>query len=425
MTIYRANLIDTPTPESFRMVEHGYIAVTDEGRVEGVYTTLPDGLSRYSIVDYGDRLLIPAFNDLHVHAPQYRNLGLALDLELLPWLQTYTFPEESKFTDLAYAGRIYRRFVHELWMQGTMRSSVFATSHFAATKCLADIFLLSGMGAKIGQVAMNRDCPEALHVSTEQMVQGLTDLKHYLDENGRDGLVEPIVTPRFVPSCTRDMLEQLGKVAQTYHLPVQSHLSENLGEIELVKQLEPASSCYGEVYNRYGLFGQQPTLMAHCCHTDGEEFELLKRNGVIVVHCPMSNSNLASGVAPVRRFLNAGIQVALGTDVSGGHNMSMLRAIQYAIQVSKVQYTRTNHEMAFLAASEAFYLATKAGGAFFGKVGCFEPGYEFDALLIDDGYLNYDNYTLQQRMERYIYLGDDRDIRRRFCRGKELCEPVL
>ena len=165
--------------------------------------------------------------------------------------------------------------------------------------------------------------------------------------------------------------------------------------------------------------------MAHCCYTDGEEMELMRKNGVYVVHCPMSNSNLSSGMAPIRKFLNAGINVALGTDVSAGHHMSMLRVMQYAIQVSKLNYAQTKGEMQFLSLSEVFYLATKGGGSFFGKVGSFEPGYEFDALLVDDSYLNYDNYTLEQRLERYIYLGDDRDIKRRFCRGVELTEPVM
>ena len=130
-------------------------------------------------------------------------------------------------------------------------------------------------------------------------------------------------------------------------------------------------------------------------------------------------------MAPIRKFLNAGINVALGTDVSAGHHMSMLRVMQYAIQVSKLTYAQTKGELPFLTLSEVFYLATKAGGSFFGKIGSFEPGYEFDALLIDDSYLNYDNYTLEQRLERYIYLGDDRDIKRRFCRGEEISEPVF
>ena len=426
MKIYRANIIHTPTPDRLEIIPRGYVVVGSDGLVEGVYTELPENLDwRRQVMDFGDKLLIPAFNDLHVHAPQYRNMGLALDLELLPWLNTYTFPEETKYADPEYARRLYRRFVHELWMQGTMRSAVFATIHPEATRILADLFIQAGMGAYVGLVGMNRNSPETLQNTTAEVMEGMRMLKKHLDEHNPSGLVRPIITPRFVPSCSDKMLTALGEYAIETGLPVQSHLSENRSEIDWVKELEPESTCYGDAYNRYGLFGQTPTLMAHCCYTDGEEMELMKKNGVYVVHCPMSNSNLSSGMAPIRKFLNAGINVALGTDVSAGHHMSMLRVMQYAIQVSKLNYAQTKGEMPFLNLSEVFYLATKGGGSFFGKVGSFEPGYEFDALLVDDTYLNYDHYTLPQRLERYIYLGDDRDIKRRFCRGVELSEPVL
>ncbi len=425
MKIYRANIIHTPTPGRLEIIEHGYIVVKSNGFIEGVYKDLPSDLDwRRQVMDFGDKLLIPAFNDLHVHAPQYRNLGLALDLELLPWLNTYTFPEETKYADPEYAKRLYRRFVHELWMQGTMRSAVFGTIHPESTRILADLFIQAGMGAYVGIVGMNRNAPETLRNTTDELMDGMRMLKAHLDEHG-NGLVRSIITPRFVPSCSDKMLTALGEYARETGLPVQSHLSENRSEIDWVKELEPEATCYGDAYNKYGLFGQMPTLMAHCCYTDGEEMELMKQNGVFVVHCPTSNSNLSSGMAPIRKFLNAGINVALGTDISAGHHMSMLRVMQYAIQVSKLNYAQTHGEMPFLSLSEVFYLATKGGGSFFGKVGAFEPGYEFDALLIDDRYLNFDNYTLPQRLERYIYLGDDRDIKRRYCRGIEISEPVF
>ena len=425
MKIYRANIIHTPTPGRLEIIEHGYIVVKSNGLIEGVYKDLPSDLDwRRQVMDFGDKLLIPAFNDLHVHAPQYRNLGLALDLELLPWLNTYTFPEEAKYADPEYAGRLYRRFVHELWMQGTMRSAVFGTIHPESTRILADLFIQARMGAYVGIVGMNRNAPENLRNTTDELMDGIRMLKAHLDEHG-NVLVRPIITPRFVPSCSDKMLTALGEYAQETGLPVQSHLSENRSEIDWVKELEPEATCYGDAYNKYGLFGQTPTLMAHCCYTDGEEMELMKQNGVFVVHCPTSNSNLSSGMAPIRKFLNAGIHVALGTDISAGHHMSMLRVMQYAIQVSKLNYAQTHGEMPFLSLSEVFYLATKGGGSFFGKVGAFEPGYEFDALLIDDRSLNFAHSTLPQRLERYIYLGDDRDIKRRYCRGIEISEPVF
>ena len=122
MKIYRANILFTPTKEEFKVLEHGYIVVGDDGKVVDTFSVLPAEYAAEPVIDFGDKLLIPAMNDLHVHAPQYRNQGIAMDLELLPWLNTYTFPEESKYKDLAYAEKMYRRFVHDLWANGTMRT---------------------------------------------------------------------------------------------------------------------------------------------------------------------------------------------------------------------------------------------------------------------------------------------------------------
>ena len=428
--IYKAHILYTKEPGRFEVIENGYVAVGTDGRVTGVAADLASvqrstlnaqrlDSEEAEVTDFGDRLLIPAMNDLHVHAPQYRNQGIAMDLELLPWLQQYTFPEEMKFADTGYAERMYRHFVRDLRRFGTMRACVFATTHTESTRLLMRLFQEAGMGALVGKVAMNRNCPEGLSESVEDMVQGYVELIGDRFEEKSDGLVRPIVTPRFVPSCTPEMLRACGELAARYQLPVQSHLSENKDEIALVKELEPESTSYGDAYDRYGLFGQTPTVMAHCVWSEGEELQLMKRRNVMVAHCPTSNFNVASGMAPIRQFLSEGLRVGLGSDISGGHNLSIFQTMVYAIQVSKMHYQQ-NHDRPFLTLSEAFWLATKSAGSFFGLVGSFEPGYEFDALVIDDSDLNHDNYSLLQRLERYIYLGDDRQIEHRFCRGKAI-----
>ena len=417
-TVYKAHILYTKERSHFEVLENGYVVVDDDGRVTGVAADLATLDSEDAVViDFGDRLLIPAMNDLHVHAPQYHNQGIAMDLELLPWLQNYTFPEEMKFANRDYAERMYRRFVGDLWRFGTMRACVFATVHTESTRRLMQLFCEAGMGALVGKVGMNRNCPTELTESVEAMVQGYEAL---IKEWGSEAsLVRPIITPRFIPSCTPEMLRACGQLAAKYQLPVQSHLSENKDEIAWVKSLEPESTCFGDAYDRYGLFGQTPTVMAHCVWSEGEELELMKRRDVMVAHCPTSNFNVASGMAPIRQFLNEGLRVGLGSDVSGGHDLSIFRMMVYAIQVSKMRYQQ-NHELPFLTLAEAFWMATKSAGSFFGSVGSFEPGYEFDALVIDDSDLNHDNYSLLERLERYIYLGDDRQIVRRFCQGKEI-----
>jgi guanine deaminase len=420
--VYKAHVLYTKERSRFEVLENGYVAVED-GRVVGVSTDPSSlGCDEQMVTDFGDCLLIPAMNDMHVHAPQYRNQGIAMDLELLPWLENYTFPEEMKYADMAYAERMYRRFIRDLWRFGTMRACVFATIHTDSTRLLMQLFQEAGMGAMVGKVAMNRNCPPGLSETVEGMLEGNEAL--IAEYNQPDALVRPIITPRFVPSCTPEMLQACGDLAARYQIPVQSHLSENLSEIALVQTLEKDSTCYGDAYNRYGLFGQTPTIMAHCVWTAGEELELMKKNGVMVAHCPTSNFNIASGLAPIRTFLEEGLKVGLGSDISGGHDLSIFRMMVYAIQVSKMHYQK-NQDRKFLTLSEVFWLATKSAGSFFGKVGSFEPGYEFDAVVIDDHDLNHDNYSLLHRLERYIYLGDDRQIKHRFCQGQEIKEPKI
>ena len=285
-----------------------------------------------------------------------------------------------------------------------------------------DLFKEAGMGARIGKVDMNRNCPEALTETVEEAVANNEALiAEYAKPNA---LVSPIITPRFVPSCSPELLTVCGELARKYNLPVQSHLSENRNEIAWVQQLEPESHHYGDAYNRYGLFGDTPTVMAHCVWTDGEELAMMRDKQVMVAHCPSSNFNLSSGLAPIRRFLNEGIPVGLGSDISGGNHLSIFRTMVYAIQTSKIRYCQ-DKSLPFLTLPEIFWIATKSGGRLFGKVGSFEQGYEFDALVINDHELNHDNYNLLHRLERFIYLGDDRHIEHRFCRGREIAEPKI
>ncbi len=427
--VYKAHILFTKEKDHFEVFENGYIAVED-GIVLGVANKLKElGCEGVEVIDFGDKLLIPAMNDMHVHAPQVHNQGVAMDLELLPWLQNYTFPEESKYADTQYAERMYRRFLHTQWLFGTMRSVVFGTVHTESTRILMKLYQEAGMGAMVGKVAMNRNCPEALCEDVDAYVEGqerlikdfsnLSPLTSHLSP-----LVRPIITPRFVPSCTPELLKACGELANKYQLPVQSHLSENTSEIAWVAELEKESTSYGDAYNRYGLFGQTPTIMAHCVWTNGSELELMKHNRVMVAHCPTSNFNLSSGLAPVRTFLDEGLPIGLGSDISGGHDLNMLRMLVYAIQVSKMHYQQDKSK-AFLTLSEVFWIATKSAGSFFGRVGSFEPGYEFDALVIDDAVLYPSEYSLQHRLERFIYVGDDRQIAHRFCRGQEIPEPKL
>ena len=301
--------------------------------------SLPSMYEGLPVVEYRNQLIIPGFVDTHAHAPQYCNRGLGMDKELLPWLETYTFPEESKFKDTEYARLVYSAFVRDLWRHGTTRSILFGTIHKDSTLVLMELLQQAGLSALVGKVNMDRNSPDFL---IEDTTQSLADTKAWLEASKVFGpLVKPVITPRFVPSCTSELMRGLGELAKEYDVPVQSHLSENHGEIEWVSALHPESGSYTDVYYEHQLMGQTPTVMAHCIHL-----------------------------------------------------------------------------------SEAFYLATKGGGTFFGKVGSFEVGYELDALVIDDtSMFDANERSLEERLERWIYIGDDRHIMKRYVAGRLLEEP--
>lgn len=418
--IIKGNIIFTKSPEEFTVIEHGFIVITN-GKVDNVYKELPTEYTNFEIIDYGDKLIIPGMNDLHCHAPQFKNLGMAMDKDLLPWLNDYTFPEESKFKNIEYSKKIYKRFIKEIWKQGTTRIAVFATIHKEASMELMDLFIKSGLGAFVGKVNMNLNCPSFL---CETLDNSLSDTEEILIKyENISPLVKPIVTPRFVPSCSSKLLDGLGQLCKKYNVPCQSHISENKGEIQWVKELHPTSKYYGDVYNKFSLFGQTPTLMAHCCFSSEEEIDLMKANDVMAVHCPTSNLNLGSGMMPIKKFVDNNIRLGFGTDIGAGHSCSLFKAMVQAIQVSKLFWSNSDKSINFLSNSEAFYIATKSGGSFFGKVGSFEKGYDFDALILDDSELNYTDYTLVQRLERFIYIGDDRHILHRYVCGNLIEEP--
>ncbi len=414
MRIIKGNIIFTPDYSNFKTIENGYI-VLDNNKIVDVFNILPDEYSHYEVIDYTDKLIIPGMNDLHCHASQFRNLGIAMDKELLPWLNNYTFPEESKYIDVNYSEKMYERFIKEVYKNGTTRIALFATIHKNSTIKLMEILDKCGIGGYVGKVNMDRNSCDELSENTTNSIDNTIEFIN--ETKDKYDLVKPIITPRFVPTCSDVLLNELGKLAIKHNIPVQSHLSENLGEIAWVKELHPNSRSYSDVYDKFSLFGDTPTLMAHCIHLTDEEIELMKNKNVYAVHCPTSNANLSSGIIPLRKLLDNNVAVGFGSDISGGHSLSIFKTMVYAIEFSKLLWASDKNSQ-FLSLSEAFYIATKGGGSFFGKVGSFESGYDFDALVIDDSELNFDNYSLLERLEKFIYIGDDRHISHRYVNGK-------
>lgn len=401
-------------------VDNGYV-VCNKGISAGVFKELPECYQNIPCFDYSGKIIIPGLIDLHVHAPQYAFRGLGMDLELLEWLNSNAFPEEAKYEDLEYAKKAYTIFADAIKNSATTRAAIFATRHVEATEVLMGLLENSGVAAFVGKVNMDQNAPEYLREKSP--AASVEDTRRWITNTmSQYKYVKPILTPRFIPSCSEQLLKELSIIQKEFDLPVQSHLSENLKEVAFVKELYPDIKFYGEAYQNFGLFGGgYKTIMAHCIHSSQEEIDLMKRNNVFVAHCPQSNMDLTSGIAPIRSYLDQELSVGLGSDIAGGFSLSIFRAMSDAIQVSKLYQHYINQDSKPLTMEEAFYLGTKGGGAFFGQVGSFENGYEFDALVLkDDQFPHPQEMDTKQRLERLIYLYEDSILAAKFVAGNKI-----
>lgn len=400
MYAIRGNIVQSKKLGKIDIYENGYIVV-EAGSIVGLYKALPDRYSGIHVIDYSDKLIMQSFCDMHLHAPQYPMLGLGMDLPLLDWLKTYTFKTESAFSDNEYARHVYAKLAKELVDNGTTRVCMFSSVHSDATILLMNELERAGIIGYVGKVNMDQNSDPCIEETTEQSKKSTLS---WLDSCNIFPKVKPILTPRFTPSCSPELMEWLGKVAADRKLPVQSHLSENLAEMEWVRELHPDCEQYWQTYDKYGLFNNR-TLMAHCVHCDQRERDAMRAKGVTVVHCPDSNINLSSGVAPIRTMLDEGINVVLGSDIAGGSMISMMDVITSAIRASKMKRIQTEWKTDFLTVAEAYYLGTTAGAKFFGFGEGFAKGDMFHAIVVDDSSLcNAKKLSLLERFERSVYL---------------------
>ncbi|KAK7071990.1 hypothetical protein SK128_024331, partial [Halocaridina rubra] len=374
------------------------------------------------------QFFIPGFIDTHIHAPQFPNNGLKLELPLLQWLEKYTFPSEARLSDVQFAKYLYPKVVDCLLRNGTTTASYFASLHLPATKVLADVAVAKGQRALVGKVSMLVNSPDNYKESSlEDSIRDNEEFIEYV-KSLQSPLVQPIVTPRFAPTCPTEQLNALGQLAKKYNCHVQTHLSETRPEISWVKELFPWSKSYTDVYDKSGLLSSK-TIMSHCIWIDEVEVETLRACNVGVSHCPNSNISIRSGLCDVRRLLRKGIKVGLGTDCSGGYSPSILDSIRHAVQTSNT-LAILNEGYKHLSLFEAFRLATLGGAKVVDMDNCignFEISKEFDALLIDmevpDTAVYIDeNDTLEDRLQRYLLNGDDRHIVEVYVAGNKVHE---
>uniref|UniRef100_A0A8C2PV20 Guanine deaminase n=1 Tax=Cyprinus carpio TaxID=7962 RepID=A0A8C2PV20_CYPCA len=371
--VFRGTFVHSTSGAAVEILQNCVLGVDDQGKIAFIENNRDEeslsklwGFEASDIKQLGQHeFLMPGMVDTHIHASQYSYTGTALDLPLLEWLNTYTFPVEAKYKDLEFANNVYTKVVRRTLKNGTTTACYFATIHTDASLLLGELADKFGQRALVGKVCM--DCNSAV----PQYKESPSEFK-------------PVVTPRFAPSCSSSLLSELGEIASNNKLHIQSHISENKGEVELVKTLFPGCKSYTDVYLKHKLLTDR-TVMAHGCHLTDEELEIFHETGSAISHCPNSNISICSGMLNVRNVLNHKVKLGLGTDVAAGYSPSMLDAMRRTLDTSKA-LTIQDPQHKTLSFEEVFRLATLGGSEALSlddQIGNFVVGKDFDALRVN------------------------------------------
>jgi guanine deaminase len=349
-----------------------------DGRIAacGDFGTIRAANPNATTTDLRGGFLLPGLIDTHIHFPQLRVLG-GLGRTLLDWLEECALPEEARMANESYARETARRFVHALASHGTTTALVFGAHFAAATAALFEAGNASGLRIVSGMVLSDRQLRPELHQTPEAAYRDSSDLIRCFHGRGR---LLYAVTPRFALSTSEAMLEVCQTLRREHEgLRFQTHLNENPREIAEVARLFPWASDYLAVYERFGLSGRG-AVMAHNVRPTESEIERLAAGGTTIAHCPCSNAALGSGLFALQRHVDAGVRVALGTDVGGGTGFGMLKE---ALQAYLLQ--RVAPDGALLDAAHMLYLATRAGAEALGlehEIGDFQAGKAADVVYI-------------------------------------------
>jgi guanine deaminase len=370
-SIFKASVRNPLSVDRTESYKPGYLIVAGS-KIERLTSVDPRSeFPSSSFLDLGEKLILPGFVDTHVHLPQFAIIGVGSG-ELLTWLNTYTYPEESRFADPEYAARLSQQFFDALVANGTTTAVIYCSVHERATDIAFSLASAKGIRAFMGKVMMDRNSPAALLENTTDSVAA--SLRLFEKWDGADGgRLRYVLTPRFAGSCSMDLMKQIGRIAKDRGAFVQSHLSENREEIEWIAELFPESSSYTSVYDSARMLTER-TIMAHCIHLSPDEIGLLARTRTNVAFCPYSNRTLRSGIMPYKKLRNAGLSISLGTDVAGGPSLSMLEQMQEGMKAAGITW------------NEALYLATLGGAKTLGLsdiIGNFAPGKDADFVVVD------------------------------------------
>ncbi|MBD8026376.1 guanine deaminase [Ureibacillus sp. Re31] len=445
--VFQGTAFSSKTFEEVDILKDYLFCINENGLIEKMiapeeeqYVTL---LSEYDGKENFHRLLegeyiLPGFIDLHVHAPQWAQAGTALDLPLYDWLNTYTFPIESKFSDMNFAQTVYEDLVKTLLANGTTTALYFASIHKESSLLLAQICAQLGQRGLVGKVVMDNpdQCPnyyrdestEMALKETEEFIISVQEL-HQQTKQG----VYPVVTPRFIPSCTDEALKGLGELAAKYNTHIQSHCSES--DWQHGYAIERFHKHDAFALNDFGLL-QEKAVMAHCNFLADEDAKLFASTGTAVAHCPISNVFFSNGVLPARHLHDLGVEIGLGTDISGGFSPSLFDNVRQAVIAARmleegvdttISADKRGVASSRITTSEAFYFATAGGGeAISLPVGRIEENYAWDVQIINTtvpaAKLPIFNNDLEDIFQKIMYLARPENIQQVWVQGEKVHE---
>lgn len=428
MTAFRADILhllgdpgatlNHETCEHIEFIKDGLLIVKDGLVAElGPAKTLMDALpADCEIIEYPNQLIIPGMIDTHVHYPQ-SDMIASYGEQLLTWLETYTFPTESQFSDHEHARDVAGFFLNELLRNGTTTALVFGTVHPESVDAFFEEAERRNLRMIAGKVLMDRNCPEYLQDTPETAYQ---DSKKLIEKwHGKDRLLYA-VTPRFAPTSSNEQLAKAGQLLEEFpDVYLHTHVAENKDEIAWVRELFPESRSYLDVYHQYNLLKPR-SVLAHCIHLDEEDKRCMAHTGAAAAFCPTSNLFIGSGLFDYEALNNSGVRVGLGTDVGGGTSFSLLETSSEAYKVTQMLGKK-------LSAFQALYLATLSGAKALyldDKIGNFEVGKEADFAVLDfAGTPLTERRTqhckgLHEKLFSLMMLGDDRAISATYVLGE-------
>lgn len=367
---------------------------------------------------------------MHIHASQWPNAGVALDLPLEDWLNVYTFPLEKKFKCSDFAQKVYEDLVQELLAQGTTTALYFGSVHNSGNMELVKACLKYGQRGFVGKVVMDnpKEVPADYRDSTA--MEALRDTESFIKsvfELNKNKLISatPVITPRFLPSCTDEALAGLGKLAQLYGLPVQSHCSES--DWENGYALANYNKRDAAVLNHFNLLTDK-SVMAHGTLLNDEDLSLFREKEVGIAHCPISNVYFGNAILPTKQILQSDNKIGLGSDVSGGYSPSIYQNIRQAVVSSHQRFdgvdaklvpqVRGTHDE-MLTMQNAFYMATIGGARSLQlPTGQIKPGFYADLQVVHQNWKTFQNETQQVRFEKFLYNTAKDNIDKVFVQGQ-------